>query len=1079
MRDHRNLSQIEKTLTAPKRFRANALIRSSDKRYKVTLASLASGIALFLAANAFAAEGPIAAYNFNAGTGTSLSDESGNERVGTLINGPTWTTGRNGGGLSFDGSDDYVTVGDVDQADGVTAVTVSAWVKFRNSGGGSVETHLVDKSQCSGYVNGGPWELGVAMTSAHKAEFLIHPRDGSPSAYIFSGPSVTSVDDGNWHYVTGRYDGSALSIWVDGVLENSRSAPGLTLSSSNYHAEFGGHCNGYSYPFNGTLDDVRIYRRPLTQAEIQGDMATPVGDTPQPSPPPQAAPVVLGYGFDAGTGATVADQSGSGNNGTLVNGATWGPGKNGGGMLFDGADDHVSVADSSSLSIAGNQLSFSAWVYPTATSGTRIIAGKPYSSTAHIAPYYSYALYLIDTNRVTFRLRLGSTTRSLNTQQTLPANAWSHVAGVYDGSTMTIYINGAPASSTSASGNITPFATPLLLGINGEKTQAWSGYLDDVRLSNRALTSSELQTHMNTPVGGASGTDTTAPTVAISAPAQSSTVSGTISVSATAADNIAVVGVRFLLDGAALGAEDTSSPYSTSWNTATASNGAHTLAAVARDAAGNSTTSTSITVTVSNDTTPPTTPTSLVASNITTSSVTISWNASTDNVGVAGYRVYRNGSQIGTTSSTSFTDSGLSSGTSYSYNVAAFDAAGNTSAQSAGLSVTTTTSTPSDTTPPTVPSGLTATNVTSSQVSFQWSPSTDNVGVAGYRVYRNGALIGTVTTTNFTDGGRSASTTYTYNVAAFDAAGNASAQSANLVVTTSAPPGDTTPPSVPTNLSTSSVSSTSISFSWSAATDNVGVSGYRVYRNGSSVGTTSATSYTDNGLTPNSTYSYTVSAFDAAGNSSAASSPLVVNTSASSTNSYSTNFDLTEFPISEGGRWRRASNQWTSVRTSGGNAYGTNGPADTYDDSYALLSGFGPNQTAEAVVYRSSSLNTAVTHEVELMLRGSDDSNNARGYEVLFAYYGGVQIVRWNGPMGNYTVLPVSGPGSIGRNFVTGDVIKASIIGSTISVYVNGQLIGQTSDSTFATGQPGISFFTRPGGNSAHFALTSYTVSSN
>lgn len=102
-------------------------------------------------------------------------------------------------------------------------------------------------------------------------------------------------------------------------------------------------------------------------------------------------------------------------------------------------------------------------------------------------------------------------------------------------------------------------------------------------------------------IGPASGTDTTAPTVSVTAPAANSTVSGTTTtVSATASDNVGVSGVQFKLDGANLGAEDTASPYSITWDTTTASNGSHTITAVARDAAGNTTTSSGVTVTVSN-----------------------------------------------------------------------------------------------------------------------------------------------------------------------------------------------------------------------------------------------------------------------------------------------------------------------------------------------------------------------------------------------------------------------------------------------------------------------------------------------
>ena len=101
--------------------------------------------------------------------------------------------------------------------------------------------------------------------------------------------------------------------------------------------------------------------------------------------------------------------------------------------------------------------------------------------------------------------------------------------------------------------------------------------------------------------GGGGGGDTTAPTASITAPASGASVSGTtVTVSATAGDNVGVVGVQFKLDGANLGAEDTTAPYSITWNTTTATNGSHTLTAVARDAAGNTTTSAPVTVTVAN-----------------------------------------------------------------------------------------------------------------------------------------------------------------------------------------------------------------------------------------------------------------------------------------------------------------------------------------------------------------------------------------------------------------------------------------------------------------------------------------------
>jgi chitodextrinase len=118
------------------------------------------------------------------------------------------------------------------------------------------------------------------------------------------------------------------------------------------------------------------------------------------------------------------------------------------------------------------------------------------------------------------------------------------------------------------------------------------------------------------------------------------------------------------------------------------------------------------------------------------------------------------------------------------------------------LRVTAETTAPSDTTAPSVPTGLAATAVSASQINLSWSPSTDNVGVVGYRVYRNGVQIATTATTGYSDTGRSPSTTYSYRVAATDAAGNVSAQSASVSATT---PAASTPSLVSVAVSPSSV----------------------------------------------------------------------------------------------------------------------------------------------------------------------------------------------------------------------------------------------------------------------------------
>ena len=175
-----------------------------------------------------------------------------------------------------------------------------------------------------------------------------------------------------------------------------------------------------------------------------------------------------------------------------------------------------------------------------------------------------------------------------------------------------------------------------------------------------------------------------------------------------------------------------------------------------------------------------------------------------------------------------------------------------------------------DTTPPTVPTGLTATAFSSTQINLSWTASTDNVGVTGYRIYRDGSQVTTTAGTSYQDTGRSPSTTYTYRVAAYDAAGNVSAQSSQASATTPALP-DTQAPTVPKGLKATVISSTQINLSWTASTDNVGVEGYKIYQNGTQIGTTADTSYQSTGLKASTSYSYRVAAYDGAGNTSAKS----------------------------------------------------------------------------------------------------------------------------------------------------------------------------------------------------------------
>jgi chitodextrinase len=282
------------------------------------------------------------------------------------------------------------------------------------------------------------------------------------------------------------------------------------------------------------------------------------------------------------------------------------------------------------------------------------------------------------------------------------------------------------------------------------------------------------------------------------------------------------------------------------------------------------------------DTTAPSTPTGLTANAVSNSRINLSWTASTDDVAVTGYGIFRNGGLLITLGNvTSYQDSFLLPATTYIYTVLAFDAAGNISGLSGAASATT--SATLDTIPPTAPAFLSANAVSPSQINLNWQASTDNDAIAVYRVYRNGAFLVTLApTTAYQDVGLSTLATYSYNVDAVDAAGNVSGLSPAASATTLAAP-DTAAPSTPTGLSASAVSPFQINLAWSGSSDNTDVTGYRLFRNGVFLlALGNVTAYQNTGLAPSTSYSYAVQAVDAAGNLSGLSTTAVAMTQAGS-----------------------------------------------------------------------------------------------------------------------------------------------------------------------------------------------------
>ncbi|HEY7292623.1 MAG TPA: fibronectin type III domain-containing protein [Vicinamibacterales bacterium] len=303
----------------------------------------------------------------------------------------------------------------------------------------------------------------------------------------------------------------------------------------------------------------------------------------------------------------------------------------------------------------------------------------------------------------------------------------------------------------------------------------------------------------------------------------------------------------------------------------------------ASDAAGNLSPYSNTATASTPDTQAPSAPAALAVTASSTTQINLAWTASTDNVGVTSYLIERcqgvgcsTFAQVGTSSSASFGNTGLTASTSYSYRVRATDAAGNLS----GYSNVATASTPAapDTQAPAAPSTLNAAATSASQINLTWTASTDNVGVTSYLIERcqgtgcsSWAQIGTATTPLFASTGLLASTSYSFRVRATDAAGNLSDYS--NVATTSTQAADTQAPTAPSNLSASASVSTQVALTWTASTDNVAVTSYLIERcqgaacsTFAQIATISAVSFNDTAVSASTSYSYRVRATDAAGN---------------------------------------------------------------------------------------------------------------------------------------------------------------------------------------------------------------------
>ena len=378
------------------------------------------------------------------------------------------------------------------------------------------------------------------------------------------------------------------------------------------------------------------------------------------------AGLVAAYSFSEGSGATVADASGNGNTGTIVN-ATWtNSGKYGNALAFNESNARVDISDSTSLRLSSG-MTLEAWVQPSIVNSTwRDVVYKGNDN-----------YYLAGTSPNGSLPAVGATGgTTIYGNSALTVNTWAHLAATYDGANLRLYLNGIQVANQARTVNLTTSANPLQIGGDTIFGQYFSGLIDEVRVYNRALTQTEIQTDMNTPVGPTTP-DTQAPTTPGSL--SGSVISGTqINLGWTAStDNIAVTGYRLeRCQGAGCSNfVEIATPSGTAYNDSSLlPSTTYSYRVRATDAAGN----------LSSYSNVATATTTLSISH----SVTLSWVAST--TPSVSYNVYRsttsggpytkiNGSLI---AGLSYVDNSVVAGQTYFYVGTAVDNGGNESAYS-------------------------------------------------------------------------------------------------------------------------------------------------------------------------------------------------------------------------------------------------------------------------------------------------------------------------------------------------------------------------------------------------------------
>ncbi len=445
-------------------------------------------------------------WSFDEDAGTTVPDHSGQGNTGTATGGPAGTTGQLGRALSFDGSDDYVSVADANSLDQTTAMTVAFWAKPNSESG--TDALVLKWNESSSQQS---WAVQVFDGGS---SILVHtPTSNSDDST--SGTYNLSASEwqaGSWKHVAFIFDGAGsgnagrLKLYLDGTQVSLTSFSGTvpsSLNTSTANLEIGGFSTVAGRYFDGTIDDVRMYSRTLSADEIKR-LYNVRPATVNASPTSKLTSGLVGYWtFDGsditgtpGNTLTALDRSG---NGYSMASSGFSPsavdpalasGKFGQAAVFNGLNAGSGAAGFlvTATAIPTTNGSVCAWIYPYA-----------YPSSVDTGRANIFAAWAGGSNATIFRIHSNGTihgsddtgTTDFGSTAAAPLNTWTHTCMTWDGSTGRIYVNatqdGSGGDGTQASGR-----TSWRVGRPFDTSDSFNGRIDDVRIYNRALSASEV-----------------------------------------------------------------------------------------------------------------------------------------------------------------------------------------------------------------------------------------------------------------------------------------------------------------------------------------------------------------------------------------------------------------------------------------------------------------------------------------------------------------------------------------------------------------------------------------------------------